>query len=593
VDADGLFWGADGRKEGAHEAADDDAGDSKITKDIAIAFGALASRTSNAYAVAFIASHKKRKTLEANLYMEAAKPAFNRITVLSREEEAKFLTPTQAVAAGRVRLCGAVADVLAAAAARLAPAELAVVEPKVKPLTLKQRMAAHVAALPAASKRRWKIRVFTQLRPKHDAGWRLQAQDAEEHLEDLCGQAWDDTLTLTVLGPDVSEEENALILAAHQDAQDGCFLVKRFPLFVAAILYGKGTLVHPAVKARQNKAANNRRLVRRLKWLNAAQRAAEQAENVRTLPDYLKAVAPEAYMQPLEVIKSLSFKNLPLAESLPAQAELRQALSQLVERLGGAVAKTRGALFIPTAGRGGPTKGFGFVECVSSASAQRVLEAGPTVELEFQGITSVLSVELAASNRKSKEEMEAAKVKAAAERDAGRAKVLALMKAEVGPKSTKLELADAPDASDATAVMLAPVCLGSIAAERKAAAAVAEAAALKEKVAAMFATSLGTGPAPKARKFKLSFGAAAAKPAAPKVEVVDAFTAKVGGMLIKVEAAAHTELGRAQELMRRMMAKSEAEAKQSARDIMRSEWEKAKKEAEGTGWDVEDWVEPE
>jgi hypothetical protein len=78
------------------------------------------------------------------------------------------------------------------------------------------------------------------------------------------------------------------------------------------------------------------------------------------------------------------------------------------------------------------------------------------------------------------------------------------------------------------------------------------------------------------------------------VEVVDAFTAKVGGKLVKVAAAADTELGAAQAMMRKIMGEADAKAKKVARDKAYAQWlkDKAVADADPLGWGIEDWVEP-
>jgi hypothetical protein len=168
------------------------------------------------------------------------------------------------------------------------------------------------------------------------------------------------------------------------------------------------------------------------------------------------------------------------------------------------------------------------------------------------------------------------------------------MKAEVGPKATPMELVEAPVAAEPA---LVKVCLGATAKARREAEAAEAAAALKAQVQAMFAEPLGgvMRSKPKAPQYKLSFAAAAVKPAAPKVEVVDAFTAKVDGRVVAVTGRVNTELGAAQAMMRKIMAEAEAKEKKSRRDKAYAQWlaDKAAADADPTGWDIEDWVEPE
>ena len=189
----------------------------------------------------------------------------------------------------------------------------------------------------------------------------------------------------------------------------------------------------------------------------------------------------------------------------------------------------------------------------------------------------------------------------AAERAAAQAKVRELMVASLRP-STKLELVaevccEAP-AAVSVAPVLAKVCLGDAVRARKEAEAAAEAAALRAEVQAMFSAPLGgiLHAKPKAPQFKQSFAASAKKGAvAAKLEVVDEFTVRVNGVLKRIEAVEGTELARAQAVIRRQIADDAAKAKKSSRDKAYAQWEadKAAADADPTGWDVEDWVEPE
>jgi hypothetical protein len=268
--------------------------------------------------------------------------------------------------------------------------------------------------------------------------------------------------------------------------------------------------------------------------------------------------------------------------------------------LGGSVAKEHGATFTPLRNR--VTAGYGFVKCSAPANAQRVLraceqdeEGRHTAELVLAGITSHVIIELAASERKTKAQMEAAKAKDAAERAAAQAKVRTLMVSSIRP-STKVELVEDAPATCAAAPVLAKVCLGATAKARREAEAAEEAARLKAEVQAMFSAPLGgvVRSAVKAPQFKVSFAASAKKGAtAAKLEVVDEFTVKVDGVVKRIEAVEGSELARAQAVIRRQIAEDAARVKKVARDKRRSEWEADKAAAEETGWYVDDWVEDE
>lgn len=444
---------------------------------------------------------------------------------------------------------------------------------------------------------------------------------AEEHFRDLAREARDDHDLASSrpvrlwLRPyaDVApswaacEEQRLAKRGARQatavalrSAEEAAALARRFPTLVAVLHWGRGTLEHPSVTAKKALARKAHQKQRRAngKERAAAEKAAAAA--IRALPDYIAPTAASAYSQPMEEIRSVSFKNLPLATTLAEQVQLREALASFVQRAGATVAKVRGALFVPTQGRGGPTKGFGFVECSTAEGARRVVDAAAEdADLAFNGVTSKIFVELAASNRQTKEQMEAKKAKDAAERAASQAECRRLVLATLRP-ATKVELVEevAAPAPAAAAPALAKVCLGATAKARREAEEAAAAAALKAQVQAMFAEPLGgtLRATPKAPKFKQSFAASAKKGAtAAKVEVVDEFTVKVDGAVKRVLAAASTELGAAQAAIQRHMAADAAKAKKAKRDADYAQWlkDKAAADADPTGWDIEAWVEPE
>jgi hypothetical protein len=595
-------------------------GETGMSIEDCMAFSALAARMPTDQLTVFCLAHKGSK-FASSCYSEASLPKWNVVRFLTHEENAKLTTVSEALATGAALpgLLSVAAGALAAAAAKSrAPAPKAAPAKAAKALSLRERYQAHGRTLSLESKLRWTRRVFSHLHPNWTQKW--SGDYSREHGETLRDQVKEHFYCLAQVAHEDYEDARKRIarcwfrpyatsaptwdlceqqLAARRDARaetkwelqlalNGEYLSKRFPTFCAIMNWGRGSLVHPAVAARKKGQ-------KRAKRANAATRAAQEAAAVRALPAYITAVAPEAYSRPMEEIRSISFKNLPLATTLVEQAALRQALSDFVTRVGATVAKVRGALFVPTQGRGGPTKGFGFVECSTAEGARRVVDAAAEdSDLLFNGVTSKIFVELAASNRQTKDQMEAKKAADAKERESARAKVLSLMKAEVGPKATPMELVEAPAAA---APALAKVCLGATARARREAEEAAEAARLRAEVEAMFSAPLGgtVRSKPKAPQYKLSFAAAAVKPAAPKVEVVDAFTAKVGGKVVAVTGRANTELGAAQAMMRKIMAESEAKEKKAKRDKAYAQWlaDKAAADADPMGWDIEEWVEPE
>jgi len=626
-----------GKGELTEEQAADAVLDKGFNLETCLAFAALGSRVTDAYLTSF-ASANRGKARCAAFYVEAAEPRWNVVRILTHEENARLVTPDQLLASGAALpgLMGKAVEALRAAAAAAKPVTAAAAAARVKapkPLTLRERYQAHGRTLSLESKRRWTRRIFSHLHPIWTRRWwgsytpehgESLRDEVQEHLACLVVEARADYQTacekpiLGWTGPYTQEEVDehdrrhaerkagaeAHTLAALQNALDGEYLAHRCPTVCAVFNWGRGTLDHPTATLRKAAAKKDEK---RAKRMNARER--EEAERAaaaafRALPDHIAATSASAYTQPMEQIRSLNFKNLPLAATLSEQAQLREALGALVARAGASVAKVRGALFVPTQGRGGPTKGFGFVECATAAGAQHVImEAGArgTLELEFNGVTSQVFVELAASNRQSKEQMEAKKAKDAKEREDAQAKCRALVLASLRP-ATKVELASeepatatATSAAASEAPVLAKVCLGATAKARREAEAAETAAALKAAREAMFNVMSAVKPvAAKAPTFKMSFAASAKKGAtAAKMEVLDEFTIKVDGVVKRIEAMEGTDLGRAQAVIRRQMADDAVKAKKAARDQRRAQWEADKVATEATGWDMEEWVEDE
>jgi len=611
---------------------------SSMSLEDCLAFATLAGRMPTDQFTTFILAHKGGK-FAAYCYVEASLPKWNVVRFLSHEENAKLVTVGESLATG-VALPGLLSKVaaeLSAAAASTRPQAFVAREVKVKaprPPTERELHQIAGAKLSLESKLRWTRRIFSRMHPNWTRKWSADysaahgetfRDHAKEHFSCLAQVAYEDyedarkriarcwfrpyatsapTWDLCQQQLEARREARASTEWELQLALNGEYLAHRFPTFCAIMNWGRGSLVHPAVAVRKAAAKKVQKKEKRgnAREREAAERAALAA--FRALPDYIAPTAASAYSQPMEQIQTLRLGNLPLASSQEEQRGLREAMAALVTRLGGSVAKERGATFTPLRNR--VTAGYGFVKCSSPVNAQRVLRACEKdeegrcfVEMVLNGVTSLVIVELAASERKSKEQMEAAKVKDAAERAAAQAKVRALMVQSIRP-STKVELAtEAPEAPVVVAPeapVLAKVCLGATAKARREAEAATAAAALKATVAAMFAAPLGgiVRDAPKVVKFKQSFAASAKKGAtAAKIEVLDEFTIKVDGVVKRVEAMEGSALARAQEVIRRQMAEDAAKAKKAARDKRYAEWEKDKAETEAGGWDAEAFVEDE
>ena len=256
-----------------------------------------------------------------------------------------------------------------------------------------------------------------------------------------------------------------------------------------------------------------------------------------------KVIVP---VKPLEQIHTIVIKNLPEVNRV-SNRDLNSAIRRLVGNYGGKVREGLGGVYIPMAGHS--SKGFCFVELVNAENARSTLVAmGESVELEFGGVVSELAPSLALSNRKSKEEMEAEKVKAKATTvDAVSAAIKSAMR---GPGAE-----------------LKPICLADIKREKISAAE----QALKDKIAQSF-PALGDSTASNAKHFEVSFAAAAAKPLPEKVVVVDPFKVSVKGIEYALAAAPNTEIGKAQMALRQAAADViAAEERRLARASKRSE----------------------
>ena len=270
------------------------------------------------------------------------------------------------------------------------------------------------------------------------------------------------------------------------------------------------------------------------------------------LPNYLAATAPTAYTKPVEEIRSVRCGNLPLAKGAKQCAELFKVLRDFAQRHGATLAESKkgdGNVFCPL--RNGQTVGYGFIKCASAASAQLLLErigalsSPPAIVDPVTGDERELLVELAASEHKSKEQMEREKAEKARAKDsvsAESARIVALMKADKAKPSTTLQ----------------PVNLGAAAKVARQEEVDAAARAMQARIAAMFPTALGevVEHAPKA--YAVSFATMAAKPAVKPVEtIVDPFNVMINGEKWGIYHDPSTELGMAQRALRQRMEEEE------------------------------------
>jgi hypothetical protein len=328
------------------------------------------------------------------------------------------------------------------------------------------------------------------------------------------------------------------------------------------------------------------------KRLTTAERDAHHAAAIKKLamPGYLVPKALDTFTKPIEQISSVRLGNLRLAVGQAQLRTLNKDVRDFVAFHGGRVAEGPGGVFIPFRGQ---SQGYCFVKLVSHENARALLERlvdEPTMLDRETNVERPVFAELAASERKSKAEMEAEKAKAGEARRLAalskplteREKIVAAMNAKMAAPTTELKQ-----------VALKPVCLGATRKAAEEAAKAAEAAKLKATVAAMFACALPSKVATtSAPTFELSFSGAAAKPKPVLTKLVDATHISVGGVVKQFVASPLTELGKAQEALRELTAqeeKEEARKAQKARRAARAKRNaaaKAKCAAEGREFDV-------
>jgi hypothetical protein len=166
------------------------------------------------------------------------------------------------------------------------------------------------------------------------------------------------------------------------------------------------------------------------------------------------------------------------------------------------------------------------------------------------GTPSALFIERAASEHKTKAQMEAEKAAKARPAvtavTAARERIIALMKA---------------DAKVKVVAPLVPTVLGAAAKAAKQAAIDEAEAVMKAKIDAMFPAALPSA-AVVAKEFEVSFATVAAKPAVKAVEVVyDPFHTVIGGETYGIFHDRRTEIGQAQAALSAALEAEEAKAK--------------------------------
>jgi hypothetical protein len=380
---------------------------------------------------------------------------------------------------------------------------------------------------------------------------------------------------------------------------------------VSAVLLGLFT----RSRARLAAAAAAKKGQGKRKRLTTAERDAHHAAAIKqlALPKYLMPKALDTFTKPLELISSVRLGNLRLAVGQEQLRALNKDVRDFVAYHGGRVAEGPGGVFIPFRGQ---SQGYCFVKLVSHANAMFLLDHLAEVErracarsydtapldLDRSRVEPVPHIldrktgeqrpvlyELAASERKTKAEMEAEKAKAGEARRLAalskplteREKIVAAMNTKMAAPTTELKQ------------VLKPVCLGATRKAAETAAKAAEAAKLKATFQAMFSSALPSAVATtSAPTFELPFAAAAAKPKPVLTKLVDATHISVGGVVKQFVASPLTELGKAQEALRELTVQEEKAAARQAQKARRAARAKrnaaakAKCVAEGREFDV-------
>jgi hypothetical protein len=225
-------------------------------------------------------------------------------------------------------------------------------------------------------------------------------------------------------------------------------------------------------------------------------------------------VAEEAYVKPKSTICSVRLGNIRYLRNKPELYRFIRDLSDFVKRQGCQMAEKE-AIYAPL--RDGKSIGFCFLKLATAEQAQLFLErcgSEPMLEDSLTGDRRAMFPELAASDRKSKEEMLRPKVTHHPSAPAPLSAVASALKAAVA----------------ATGNQLAPVCLGAAKREVVADLATAMADAVKRRLAEAFPVLVATETVG-AKSFEVSFATVAAKPVVTlDQQVEDLLTEEVEGV---------------------------------------------------------------
>ena len=264
------------------------------------------------------------------------------------------------------------------------------------------------------------------------------------------------------------------------------------------------------------------------------------------LPAYLVAKDIATFTKPVETIQTVRLGNLREARGDAQVRDLHKDIRSFVERNGGVIAEERGAVFTPLHRATRQTQGYCFVKLSSPANARLFLDRIAALSHAMlvdshTGEEREVFPELAASDRKTKEQMETEKAAAAAAKRSADSvdSVSAAIKAQLRGPGGELK----------------PICLADIKREKMSAAE----QSLKDTIAAAFPSlNSCTSNSASAKHYEVSFAAAVAKPLPEKVEVINPFEVKVGGVEYALIAAPTTDIGRAQMALRQAVADSVA-----------------------------------
>jgi len=552
---------------------------SSLTAGQALAFNTLLAYAGEAAGGAFYRRCKakcKSRDREAEMFKEAYRLSLFAPTVVRKGPEP--LTVQEALAAGKAGGLGMVGKIAIAASA-VAAAE--------KEATAAAEAAAEAAAAAKAKAKtvsdakRWRWqRVFEQIVRK---AFDVQDKECEWVSNKNC---------ISWYYYEKFEVERDWFDTNHKSLQQGDFahLDDVYQVFldaeseyVAARLevLGFGHFARYWCARATKRVAAAKKAAPRPKRLNAAARLAEQEAVRRTLlPSYLMTTAASAYTRPVEEIRSVRFGNLPLASGMKQCAELRNAMRDFAVRNGAVLAEAKkgdGNIFCPQ--RGANTIGFGFIKCVTAANAQLFLERVRSLEHPMlvdpvTGDERELLIELAASEHKTKSQMEAEKAAKAATVTSETKRIINMMKAANSLPTTVPKL-------------LEPVCLGAAVKAAKDAAVLEAEEAMRTRLAFMFSSSLPTTvDAPVAKQFEVCYAAVAAKPVVkPTTVIVDPFSTIINGEKYGVFYDRSTELGKAQAALQ---AHLEAEAAKPALMAQRKRRaERKKRNAGKDAWEQE------